>query len=67
MKRLYQFSMVLLLIISASCHSSSKENKNLRLLENSDEISSLAELINLPEFKNKILYINQYSFIVSIR
>ena len=62
MKRLYQFSIVLLLIISASCQSSSKENKNLRLLQNSDEISSLAELINLPEFKNKILYINQYSF-----
>lgn len=58
MKKQYQFSLVLLLIFSVSCQSPSRENENLRLLENSDEISSLAELIDLPEFKNKTLYIN---------
>ncbi|PKD18647.1 hypothetical protein APR41_17785 [Salegentibacter salinarum] len=49
-------------MISTSCQKSFQGNDKVRILDNFNEVSSLEELINLPEFKNKILYINLFSF-----
>ncbi len=48
--------------MSTSCQKSFQGNEKVKLLDNYNEISSLEELINLPEFKNKILLINLDSF-----
>lgn len=50
------------MIISNSCQTSFQGDNTTKILNNFDKISSLDELTNLPEFKDKILYINLYSF-----
>lgn len=62
MNKSFLLPILLLLMISTSCQKTFQGNEKIKILDNYNEISSLEELINLPEFKNKTLFINLFSF-----